>query len=63
MAQGYSYSYNKIESVNNFQRNLKSWRFNLSWGLGVRALAQGYTYSDNKVGSKGNFQKILKSWE
>ena len=33
VAQGYNYSYNKIESGSNFQNNLMSWGINMGWGL------------------------------
>ena len=33
VAQGYNYSCSKIEFVSNFQRNLKSWEVECSWGL------------------------------
>ena len=32
-AQGYNYSYNKIELGIGFQKNPKSWRVNRGWGL------------------------------
>ena len=37
MAQGYNYNYNKIELGSKFQRNVKSYGINLSWGLDGRA--------------------------
>ena len=33
VAQGYNYSYNKIEWWSNLQTNLKSWGVNFGWGL------------------------------
>ena len=33
VAQGYNYSYNKIELGNNFQKILMSWRVKWGWGL------------------------------
>ena len=61
VAQGYNYSYNKIELGSNFQNNLKSLRkiwLRLGW---LRAVAQGYNYSCNKIKLRSNFQKNIKS--
>ena len=33
MAQGFSYSFNKIDLDSNFQNNFKSWGVKLVWGL------------------------------
>ena len=33
VAQGYNYIYNKMESGSDFQKNFKSYRIKLGWGL------------------------------
>ena len=49
VAQGYDYSYTKIELGNSFQNNLKKCGNKIRLGLGwLRVVAQGYNYSYNK---------------
>ena len=61
MAQGYSYTYNKIKLESNFQKNLQNWGVKFSVGLGwLRVVAQGYSYSYINIKLVSSFQKNLK---
>ena len=57
VAQGYNFSYNKIELGSNLQRNFQELVTQIGLGLGwLRAVAQGYNYSYNKNELNSNFQ-------
>ena len=58
VAQGYSYSYAKIELVRNFQKKFNALGHNIGLGLGwPRAAAQCDSHSYNTIELGSNIQK------